>query len=198
MNIPGFATAGDTITWVDEVASDLQGNWYTPGQYSLAYSLRGPAALDVQAVDTNGAWQTTITPQQSATLLAGPYYWMAYVEDADGNRFTVGNGQIIIQVDLSRQTGAYDGRTTAKKIIDAIDAEILARTSGGSTVEYSIAGRSLRKETLEALQMIRADWVAIYAKEVRAQRIAQGLGDPTARFAMFRPNMPRVPGGWNW
>lgn len=198
MNIPGFATAGDTISWTDDTASDLRGNWYAPAQYSLAYSLRGAVALDVQSVAADGGWQTTITPAQSVTLTAGTYYWAAYVEDANGNRFTVGNGQIIIQVDLTRQDGPYDGRTTAKKIIDAIDAEILARTSGGSTVEYSIAGRSLRKETLQSLQAIRAEWVAMYAKEVRAQRIAQGLGDPTARFAMFRPNMPRIPGGWNW
>ena len=198
MNIPGFATAGDTISWVDAVASDLQGNWYAPGEYSLAYSLRGAVALDVQAVAADGGWQTTITPAQSATLTAGTYYWAAYVEDANGNRFTVGKGQIVIQVDLVSQTGPYDGRSTARQIIDAIDAEILARQTGGFAAEYSIAGRSLRKESLQVLQAIRAEWVAIYAKEVRAQRIAQGLGDPTARFAIFRPSMPRIPGGWDW
>lgn len=198
MNIPGIATAGDTITWTDDVVTDYQGNFYGPAGYDLNYSLRGPAALDVQAANTDGEWKTTITPAQSATLKAGQYFWTAYVSDVGGDRFTVGTGQITIQVDLTTEQAGYDGRSTARQIIDAIDAEILARTSGGSTLEYTIAGRSLRKETLQSLQAIRAEWVAIYAKEVRAQRMAQGLGDPTARFVQFRPSLPFIPGNGNW
>lgn len=198
MNIPGIATAGDTITWFDDVVTDNQGNFYEPGNYDLKYSLRGPSALDVTAFNTNGQWKTTIAPADSEKLAAGQYYWIAVVTNAGGDRFTVGTGQITIQVDLTGQQAGYDGRNTAKKIIDAIDAEILARTSGGSTLEYTIAGRSLRKETLQSLQAIRADWVAIYAKEVRAQRMAQGLGDPTARFVQFRPQLPFIPGNGRW
>ncbi|MDE8343685.1 MAG: hypothetical protein POG24_07690 [Acidocella sp.] len=199
MNIPGIATAGDTITWVDSDVFDYQGNSYSPGTgYLLNYSLRGPAALDVAAVVADGQWTVTITPTQSATLTAGQYFWTAYVSDAAGDRFTVGTGQITIQVDLTKAAAGYDGRSQAKQIIDAINAEMLARINNGAAMEYTIAGRSLRKETLQALQALRAEWVGIYAKEVRAQRMAQGLGDPTARFVQFRRPGNFTGGNGNW
>jgi hypothetical protein len=198
LNIPGIATAGDTITWNDSDVFDFQGNFYTPGNYTLNYSLRGPSVLDVSATNTAGEWSTTITPTQSETLTAGQYFWLAYVTDTAGNRFTVGNGQITIQVDLTQAVAGYDGRSQAKQIIDAIDAEILARTTGGSAVEYSISGRTLRKEPLQALQALRAEWVGVYVKQVRAQRMAQGLGDPTARFVQFRREGNFTQGGGNW
>jgi hypothetical protein len=196
VNIPGVAAAGDTITWTDDAVFDSQGNFYEPGSVTLGYSLRGPGALDVTAEAAGGQWSTTITAAQSSVLGAGRYYWTAYVKDADENRYTVGSGQITIQVDLVAQAAGYDGRSRAKQIIDAIEAEILSRTTNGATLEYTIAGRSLRKETLQSLQALRAEWVAIYAREVRAQRIAQGLGDPTARFVQFRPSGNFSGGKW--
>jgi hypothetical protein len=198
LNIPGVATAGDTITWIDSEAFDFQGNFYSPGVYTLNYALRGPSALDAIAANVGGQWTTTITPTESAALAPGQYYWLAYVTDVNGDRFTVGNGQITIQVDLTQAIAGYDGRSQAKQIIDAIDAEILARTTGGSAVEYSIAGRTLRKESLQALQLIRAEWDGVYVKQVRAQRMAQGLGDPTARFVQFRREGNFTQGGGNW
>ena len=198
MNIPGIATAGDTITWTEQSVFDFQGNFYEPGAYTLNYSLRGPSVLDVVATQVEGEWSITITPTQSEALAAGQYFWLAYVTDANANRFTVGNGQITIQVDLTKAVAGYDGRSNAKKIIDAIEAEIQARITGGSAVEYTIAGRSLRKEPLQALQMLRAEYVGIYAKQVRAQRMAQGLGDPTARFVQFRRESSAGPGSGMW
>lgn len=91
----------------------------------------------------------------------------------------------------------YDGRTTAKKIVDAIDAEMLARSLGGAAVEFTIAGRSLRKHSVKEMIELRGYYLEIYRKQIRAQRIAQGLGDPDARFVTFRPNNSAYPGG-NW
>lgn len=198
MNIPGFATAGDTISWIDAVVSNNKGFFYNPGEYSLSYSLRGLSALDVDAAVNEGVWQTTITPAQSSALRPGIYYWSAYVSDNQGNRNTVGNGEIKINVDLSQQSAGYDGSSVAEQIIKAIDAEILGRQLGGSTIEYSIAGRSIRKESIATLQEIRAAWVAIYNKERRASMMAQGLGDPTMRFFKFKSSMPRTPRNGCW
>lgn len=197
MNIPGIATAGDTITWSDDVVTDYQGNFYSPAGYQLNYSLRGPAALDVQAQNTEGEWKTTITPAQSATLTPGRYDWVAYVTNTAGDRFTVGTGQINIKPDLTQQVAGYDGRSDAEKIVNQIDSAFVGWVASPAA-EYSIAGRTYRREDSGKLMDLRGHYQAILAKEVRAQRMAQGLGDPTARFVQFRPSLSFIPGNGNW
>ncbi|UNC12870.1 hypothetical protein FE249_00820 [Acidiphilium multivorum] len=198
MRIPGIWTAGDTVTWVDRATRDPQGNPITPGAWSLTYSLRGPGSLDIESTDIEGGWQLVAAGADTTTLAAGRYDWQCTAKSAaDGTLVTIGRGQVFLQPNLAGVQAPYDGRSQAKQIVDAIDAEMLRRTQGGAAVEFSIAGRSLRKHTVKEMIQLRSYYLEVYAREVRAERIKQGLGDPGARFAVFRPSNSPWPNG-NW
>lgn len=187
MNIPGVITAGDSLTWRDSHAVNLtSGDSLTPGPWALHYAIRGPVALDLPATAAGGAWVTSATAAQTAQLTPGTYSWQAYCETADGLRVTVGYGDMTVKPNLAAATEPYDGRSLTKQILDAIEAEIKGRAAGGYTVEYSIAGRSLRKEPLSELLKLRNAYRAEYAQEIKRARMAQGRGDPTATFVAFR------------
>lgn len=199
MNIPGEITQGDSLSWSDQIPLNPNPPYgsLNPATWTLKYAIRGAVNLDLTAVSGGDGWTTSVTSTQSATLTPGKYYWQAYCVDGSGNRITVGDGDLNIKVDLVQQAAGYDGRSLAKQIVDAIEAEIKARATGGYVIEYSIAGRSLRKESLSDLMKLRADWRAKYAREIRQSRINQGRGDPTAAFVQFRAinnNVPKT--GW--
>ena len=81
---------------------------------------------------------------------------------------------------------AYDGRTQAERDLDAVNAAISARTSGGLVAEYSVAGRSLKREPMAALLALRSALMMRVRNEQTAASIAAGLGNPRNLHVRFR------------
>lgn len=186
MRIPDKLSSGDSITWKDDASRDNLGNAVTSGDWALAYYIRGAQALTVNSVASGNGWQTTITAAQSGALAAGLYYWQAVASKGD-DRITLGSGQITVLANLA-YTGsptAYDGRSEAEQILDAINTEIKARLQGGATIEYSIGNRSLRKEPMSELLALQARYRTIVVRQRQAQSIANGLGNPRSLYVRF-------------
>ena len=186
MRIPDQITAGDSISWTDAAARDNLGNAITSVDWTLTYILRGTSSLTVTA-DANGpGWKTSLTAAQSKALTPGVYYWQASVTNGE-QRITLGQGTTKIVADLAYTTNpaAYDGRTEAEKALDAIDAEISARLTGGTAEEYTIGNRSLKKTPMRDLVELQSRYKTIVTRERQAQKIAQGLGNPRAMFVRF-------------
>lgn len=187
MNIPTIIICGDSVSWRDTLARNpVTGDAMRAEDWELRFAIRGPSSLDLTAGVSDWAWLTEIDAATSATLSPGAYHWQAYCENSDGYRVTVGQGELTVRPNLAAVVAPYDGRSLSKQIIDAIDAEIQARATGGYVAEYSISGRSLRKSSLSELTALRATYQAKYAREVKRARLAQGRGDPTNTLALFR------------
>lgn len=186
MRIPEKLSAGDSISWTDAPGRDNLDNAITSVDWTLTYVLRGSTALTVTAVANGPGWKTTITKAQSATLTPGVYYWQASASKGD-DRVTMGNGTITILADLaySGTAQAFDGRSKAEQALDAIDAEIQARLTGGMAEEYTIGNRSLRKTSMKDLIELQSRYKSIVTRERQAQKIAQGLGNPRALYVRF-------------
>lgn len=160
LNIPGQLIIGDTSTWND---SGLRGSDPVTGEvtdfasdkYVLTYAIRGNVALNIAAVANGSGFRTTISSMQSSALIAGLYFWQAYVTDSLNNRVTLCSGQVQAISNLAVGSGAFDGRTTAKKMLDAVEGAILARMQGGAVIEYQIKGRDLRRDPLPDLIKFR-------------------------------------------
>lgn len=186
MRIPDKLTAGDSVTWKDDAGRDNLGNAVTSADWALTYYIRGAQALTVTGAASGAGWQTTITAAQSTPLPAGVYYWQA-VATKGSERITLGQGTTTIEANLA-YTGSpavYDGRSEAEQVLAAIDAEIKARTTGGTAEEYTIGNRSLKKTPMRDLVALQSRYKTIVVRERQAQKIAQGLGNPRAMFVRF-------------
>lgn len=186
MRIPDQITAGDSISWTDDAARDNLNNAITSTDWTLTYILRGSVGLTVTAVANGPGWKTTLTKAQTATLTPGVTYWQAVVAKSD-DRITLGSGTLTVHADLtySGTPAAFDGRSKAELALDAIDAEIHARLTGGTAEEYTIGNRSLKKTPMRDLVALQSRYKTIVARERQAQKIAQGLGNPRAMFVRF-------------
>lgn len=176
LNIPRTITPGDTVSWRDSFCD------YKPPDYSLSWAIRGASAINLDAIATGDEFETTITPAQSGTLVAGSYFFQAYTRYGD-NRITIGSGQITVLANLGALADPYDGSTTAQKMLAAVEEAIQARLSGGAVDSYEIKGRQLNRTPLPDLVKLR-DQLKI---EVAREQAAAGLMPDARRlFVKFR------------
>lgn len=184
MNIPSKIVKSDSTSWVDCATQDVLGNAVTSADWTLTYALRGATTLDLTAVAEGDGWKTSISAAQSGGLTAGIYYWQAIVTKGS-ERITLGSGQITVEADLLAASTGFDGRSQARKDLDAVQAAIRAIISGGAVAEYTIGNRSVRKMGMESLIMLESKLKAEVVREEKAQAIANGLGDPNNLFVRF-------------
>lgn len=185
MKIPSTLTTGDSAQWDDE-AFVLNGVRYDSAAYALSYELRGPNRLSVNAVPNGKGWRTSITPVQSATLAAGPYWWSAIIT-ATGVRVTAGSGQLTVLADLAAiAANGYDGRTVAEKALADAEAALANLTSSGQkTKRYQIGTRNAEYYTATELIDAARYWRAKVLNEKTAKDIANGLGNPRNLYVRF-------------
>lgn len=165
---PDRFIAGDTVSWTRSFA-DYPAN----AGWSLSYVLMGSNKYTVNATTSGADFLVTITAAISAAYVAGYYAWQAYVTKGV-ERYTVGNGELTIEASLSALTGVYDGRSHAKKALEAIEAVIENRASVDQQ-EYEIAGRRLVRCKLPELLVFRDRYRAEVKNEERAAAMAKGL-----------------------
>lgn len=189
MNIPAQIRAGDTVKWRDGSSVDSFGNAVTSGGWTLTYYLRTNAASEgatvIGSAYGNG-WELTISAATSAGFDAGQWYWQAIASNGS-EKLTLGAGQLQVLTALNYQgsPAAFDGRTQAKKDLDAVDAAIRSIVNGGAIAEYTIGQRSLKKYSLSELQVLRSRLIAEVKREEAASMMAQGLGNPHNLFVRF-------------
>lgn len=179
INIPRQITAGDTLVWRDNFSD------YKPPQYILSWAIRGAASLNLTSVADGDDFITTLTAAASSTLIPGAYFFQAYTAKTGGERTTIGSGQITVIANLETIFGAYNGSSTAEKMLTAVEKAIAARLEGGAVDSYEIRGRSLARTPLPELIALRAN----LRIEVARERSAAGLM-PDARRLHIRFRSP--------
>lgn len=185
VKIPSKITAGDSISWDDVATSDNLGNPIEPGTWTLKYDFRQTdVVLSLTASVVAGQWRTTMSAVQSAAFAAGVAYFQAYATNGS-NRVTLGSGSVEILPNLAASDSDFDGRSQAKKDLEAVQGAIRSMISGGAVAEYTIGGRSLRKIAMADLVMLEDRLKREVAREEKAQRIANGLGNPDNLFVRF-------------
>lgn len=184
MKIPRELMAGDSSTWDDAASKDNLGNSIDSGSWTLTYYLRGQGTLDLTATAQGSGWRTTISESQSAALAPGVYFWQARAVNGS-SKVTLGSGQMRVQPNISAAGANFDGRSQAKKDLEAVQAAIRALTTGG-VAEYTIANRSVRKVDLPDLIIRENTLKTEVAREEKAEKIANGQGNPHALFVRFK------------
>ena len=169
---PTEVFAGDTLTWKitlpDYPASD---GW------TLHYRLINATwHLDITTTPSGDDHLINVAATISAAYTPGEYDWQSYVTDVSGDRFTIQSGSMEVKPNWAAQTSSLDTRSTAKQILDSLEAAwVTAASKRAFVFEYRIANRLMKFAT-------RAEWIAELeywrrevAREDRAEKIAAGL-----------------------
>ncbi|MBK8468098.1 MAG: hypothetical protein IPL32_19975 [Chloracidobacterium sp.] len=173
------------ITTREEVQWTKSYDDYPATLWQLNYYFRGPgvgfnAAWGTEVVADGSAFDITVPATKTVLMtVAGWYTWQAWLtEIADStNKIRIGQGRtrVILGFDPT-STATIETRSTAKQIIDSIDAGML--TSDGKTVEYQVSTPSGSKKVVRASReetmKTRDKYAAIYANELAAERSRNG------------------------
>jgi len=166
---PAEIIAGDTLKWKRE---DLSAD-YPASSWTLTYELRGPQQITITATADGDDFSVSVGTSTTAGWTAGDYWWAAYVSDGT-DRYRVDGGTLTIKPDLATTGAVYDGRSHAKKVLDAIEAVIEGRASKDQ-MSYTIAGRSLARTPIADLLRLRDSYKAEYKAEQKAEKIDRGV-----------------------
>lgn len=173
---PSRIAKGERVEWTRTFA-DAPASLYT-----IEYRFRGGGTgINVTATADGDAHVAAITASASATFgTTGKYRWQAWAtEIADAtNTFVVASGILIVDPGFAAgSTAAVDVRSTAKQILDAIDAAMLsAATSTQLEVEVSTPAGSRRIKNMSRKELIdsRQYYAKIVATENAAERTRNG------------------------
>ena len=160
--------AGNTVDWTKTLADFPASDGWT-----VTHAFVNSAGTFTTTSTADGDDHlTTITAAISADISAGDYRWQAYATKG-AERYPAGSGATTVKANFA--TGATDGRGHAKTVLDALEA-VMENRASSDQASVSIGGRSISKlspaELIEFISFYRRE----YASEVKAERIAAGLG----------------------
>ncbi len=175
---PKQVRAGDTWRWSRSFDCYPAPTWVLTYTF---YSAAGVLSFDADADGTSHS--VNIAAADTAAYTAGRYDWTAAVTDGT-DRLTVGSGTIQIFPDVAEAV-SYDGRSHARKMLDAIIAILEGRGTDGDldVVKTNTASHSTEFD-LEQL----GKWHQQYAAAVHAEELRKALarGENTGRFIGVR------------
>lgn len=167
---PIAAVAGTTWKWK---RTDLTEHYPASGGWTLDYALRGPGVINVTASADGDNFLVSLAAATTKDYKVGDYWWTARVKKG-AEEFEVGSGRLKITINLAASSAdTYDGRSHAKKVLDAIEA-VLEKTATREQEQYQIAGRALILRKPEELLVLRDRYKAESLREEQAAAIARG------------------------
>lgn len=170
--VPKTFTAGETvkfnITDPDYPAS--------AGTLSFFWTNADDAFGDTTSTADGDTFNIVVTAALSGAITAGTYsYQGRYTSNVGSEETIIRAGTTVVNPEFT--TAQFDNRTTAKKMLDAIDATILLLTAQ-TNVAMSIQGRSQQSQALSEAFATRDKLKAEVRAEQVAESIANGMGNP--------------------
>ena len=158
--------AGDTWQWRRE---DLSSD-YPASTWTLKYYFRNAAAyFDVVATADGINHAVSVAKADTAVRVVGSYDWIAVVESAS-ERYEIDSGKLQVLPNLAT-AAAYDARSFARKILDYIEAELVARGSSGQLdlINAQLEQRSISRDRA-GLLTLRSQFASEVKREESLQK----------------------------
>jgi hypothetical protein len=171
---PRSFIAGETLQWSKSLDD------YPAGEWTLKYSLRGPgtAPSDITATADNDDYLVDVTSTVTAALTAGTWRMVGWVEKGTEKHYVYDND---VMVRAAPASGTLETRSTAKIIVDAIDALATGKASLDQQ-SYKIADRELVRMSPKELTDWRTYYWNIYVREERSKRGSSTIRNINLRF----------------
>jgi len=153
---PRSVVAGERWAWTRSDITEA----YPTATYTLEYRLAqqdsSHSDITFQAGKESSAHVVEVAAATTTGYDTGDHVWQAVViRDSDSEEIVVSSG--FIKVNIGANSG--DVRTWERKTLDAIRA-VLENTASKEDEEYSIAGRSLKRRSIEDLLMMEKEFSA--------------------------------------
>lgn len=177
---PERLSAGDTWQWTRTFGDYPASTWTL--NYFLAVEGAGANPITFEATADGDTFAITVAAATTAAYAAGSYQWTAYATDGSERR-RVDEGRLEILANVATADDTYDPRSHAQKILDALEALILGRTTKDVN-QYAIGGRQLTKMAPEELRTWRSFYQTEVRKEKQQDKLAKGMG--TSAVTRFR------------
>jgi len=172
--------AGDTVKFLKEFDDyPVSESWALT--YSWVSNVGAP--VDVTATTSGTQYLVTIPAANTANMNAGPWYFQAYVTKA-GERYTVDSGSTQVVRNFDPLAAATDLRSHNKKMLDLLEAALEGRATDGIE-SHSIGGTPISLIPLERLKVLRDQYWSAYQREVKAEKLAKGLGGSRNIYVRF-------------
>lgn len=154
--------AGDTAKWRRELST-----YPASAGWALGYELvNAQHRYEIAATADGDAFRVVVSAATTQGYAPGSYDWRARVTNSDGDVYTVAAGRMTVAPSFGT---AIDGRSHARRTLDAIEAVLEGRASS-ATAEYEINGRRLKYIPLNELHGMRSK----YRREVEAEEGKSG------------------------
>jgi hypothetical protein len=143
--------------------------------WTCAYKIVGNAAAPISATVTpvgTDEYDVVFAASLTDDLPAGGYMLIGTMTKA-GERYTVYEGTLEVEADVAAASAATDTRSHAAKTLAAIDAAIESYAVT-PVEEIQIAGRLVRRPSLETLYKFKSTYEGIVRREEDKERIARG------------------------
>ena len=132
---------------------------YLPNYFTLTYVIKpalSGASLSFSSIpwpDNTNYHQILVANTLTATYPAGPYSAQCFaVETATGYRTTLGQTELRVLADLALISATADTRSKNEITLDAINTALAADLTN-TIVEYSVGGRTFKKNRTELLKL---------------------------------------------
>ena len=144
---------------------------FVPSGLTPKFILAGAASVVKSGVISGDDILFTFAALDTASLATGHYWWQVIAEDST-NRVFILDGTVMVSGAVSG-SGAFDGRTIAQKIVDAIDAVIQNKATADQqsyVIQSGTGSRSLVRCSPEELLRLRQYYASIVSSERRASK----------------------------
>ena len=169
--------AGDTLDFLDSVPEYPPADgWTLKYQVVPRFTTPTQAPITLTASTSGSDYRVQEAAGITASWKPGAYTWARWVEKAGPIRQSLGNGQLEVKTDPAAAVQGYDGRSHARKMLDAINAAMEAFSIG--VKQYTIGSRSMTKQDIPELLTLRDRYRAEVANEDAAAKVAAGLPNP--------------------
>jgi hypothetical protein len=163
--------AGDTWDWLVTLCD------YSASAFTLKFFFRGPQTLDIVATPEGDSFRLHKDPADTSALNPGLYRWSAAVFDTNNNnaKTTIADGTVEILPDISAFKSGTDGRSYAKRMLEAIEALLENRVDPSRLSDtYQHDGVMVKYMSPEQLRKERGYW----KNQVNKELVASGELSP--------------------
>lgn len=167
---PARITAGDYVQWKISLA-----DYKASDSWTLTYSLvKKGTRIEITATASGDDHLVTLAAATTATYNIGIYAWQAYVTKSS-ERYMVDRGTLEVLPNYAAMPSGYDARSHVKKTLDALEAMLEGRATKDEAA-IIIGGDTIGKMPIHRLLEWRDKYLAYYAQEKQAERVANELG----------------------